>query len=391
MAGNVTKLREGYYRLRYRDESQYVKAKTDREAEKLLAKFITDVDSGDFEQPTKVTFKEFAKRWMKDYAEVELAPKTVYRYKQLLEARIYKAIGDKKLNKIKPLELIEFYNGLRKDHKYITITKDGKAEEKKCGPLSDQTIQHHHRLLSAIFEKAIKWGVLKGDNPAKRVDAPRVPKHRAKYFDEKQIEAMLEALQDEDIKYRAAIMIALTTGARMGEIMGLEWQDVDTKNKTISIRQASQYLPGKGTFTKAPKNESSIRKVSVNPSLIALLEEYKAEQQSKGFLCQDNNRLLLMWNGQPMHPNTLSEWFPSFLEKHSLLHMNFHGLRHTSATYLISQGMDIPTVAQRLGHSKPTTTENIYAHAVESRDKKAARLFEAAVNKKKKETKKSSS
>lgn len=391
MAGNITKLREGYYRLRYRDESTYVKAKTDREAEKLMAKFITDVDSGDFEQPSKVTFKEFAKRWLKDYAEVELAPKTVYRYKQLLEARIYKAFGDKKLEKIRPLDLIEFYNGLRKDHKYMSITVEGITEEKKCGPLSDQTILHHHRLISAIFEKAIKWGVLKGTNPARRVDAPRVQQHQAKFYEEKQIEEMLEALSKEDIKYRAIIMLAFITGARMGEIMGLEWKDIDIENRIVSVRQASQYLPGMGTFTKCPKNPSSYRKISVNASLIKLLVEYKADQQSKGFLCQDTNRLFIRWNGKPMNPNKPSDWFPEFLERHNLSHLNFHGLRHTSGTYLISQGMDIPTVAKRLGHSKPTTTANIYAHAVESRDRQAAKLFEAAVNKKKRETKKSSS
>lgn len=115
MAGNIVKVKEGSYRLRYKDYSRYIKAKNDTQAETLLAKFITEVESGDFTQPAKVTFKQFAEKWLKDYAELELAPKTVFRYKQLLASRIYPAFGDKRLEKIKPLDLVEFYNSLRSD------------------------------------------------------------------------------------------------------------------------------------------------------------------------------------------------------------------------------------------------------------------------------------
>lgn len=393
MAGNIIKVKEGSYRLRYRDESKYVKAKNDSAAERLLAKFITDVDSGDFEQPSKVTFKEFSNRWLKDYAEIELAPKTVFRYRQLLEARIYKMFGDKRLGRIKPLDLVEFYNGLRKNHKFTSMKKDGTTEERKSGPLSDQTIKHHHRLLSAMFEKAIKWEVLKGVNPAKKVDAPKVEKKKAKCYNEKQVQLLLDALdrlEPDDLKYKAATMIALNTGARLGEIMGLEWKDIDGANKTITIRQVSQYLPGIGVFEKVPKNESSVRKISINGALLNLLNEYKSDQQEKGFICQDNNKVFVMWNGTPMHPQTLTHWFPKFLARNKLPHLNFHGLRHTRATFLISKGMDIQTVADRLGHSTSATTQNIYSHFLESKDKKAAGLFELTFNKKKKESKKSS-
>jgi len=177
------------------------------------------------------------------------------------------------------------------------------------------------------------------------------------------------------------------TGARLGEIMGLEWQDIDDENKIISIRQASQYLPGQGTFTKDPKNETSKRKISVNDTLLSLLKSYKEDQQKKGFICGDNNRLFITWNGKPMPPHTISKWFPEFIEANKLPKLNFHGLRHTSATFLISKGMDIETVAGRLGHSTSATTQNIYSHFLESKDKKAARLMEITFNPKKKKDK----
>jgi len=386
MAGNIVKVKDGQYRLRYKDSSKYVKAKSDREAEKLLAKFVTEVESGDFRQPSKITFKEFVQKWEKEYAAVHLQPMTLYRYKIMLDKKIIPEFGDKKLEKITPLDLVEFYNSLRKDGARNDKMKVGDILVNRPGGLSEQSIKHHHRLICALFEKAIKWGLLKGRNPAKSVDAPKVEKKKAKCYDEKQVQTLLDALGNagpEELKYKVATMIALMTGARRGEVLGLEWQDIDPDNKTIEIRQASQYLPDKGTFTKAPKNETSRRIISVNDDLLALLAEYREEQRSKGFICRDNNRLFVTWDGKPMLPQTISEWFPKFLEKHKLPRMTFHGLRHTSATFLISRGMDVETVAGRLGHSTSATTQNVYSHFLKSKDRQAAELMEDAFSKKK--------
>jgi integrase len=389
VAGNIVKLKNGRYRLRYKDFSVYVAAKSDREAERLLAKFIAEVDSGDWTQPSRITFKQFAEKWLKDYAEVELAPKTVFRYKQLLESRIYPAIGDKKLCKIKPLDLIEFYNALRKKHTYISIknlgSKNELRESKEALALSEKTIKHHHVLIGIVFEKAIKWGVHKGVNPAKRVDAPKPERKKALCYNESQTQRLLDALGKLDsnaTRYKVATMIALMTGARVGEIMGLEWQDIDFENKTIEIQRASQYLPGKGTFAKGPKTEQSKRKISINDMLLQLLSEYRDDQQEKGFICQDNNRLFISHDAQPMFPHTVSKWLTTFLRRNNLPPLNFHGLRHTSATFLISRGMDIQTVAGRLGHSSSATTQNIYSHFLDSKDRLAADLIEDAFAKK---------
>lgn len=379
MAGNITKIREGYYRLRYRDYSKYVTAQSDRGAERLMAAFVTEIDSGDFTQSAKFTFKQFAEKWIKDYGEIELAPKTLFVYRQMLQGRIYPAFGDKKMEKIKPLDLLEFYSLLRKEHKYISVSREGVAQEKKSAGLSEKTIKHYHGLICAIYEKAIKWGALRGDNPAKRVDAPKAEKKKARCYDEGETQKLLEALgplEGNDLKYKVATMIAIMTGARLGEIMGLEWQDIHFDNKVIEVRQSSQYLPGKGVFTKKPKTEMSERKISVNDMLLSLLKQYQEDQREKGFICQDNNRLFVTWDGKPMHPNSVTKWFPKFLRSNKLPPLNFHGLRHTSATFLISQGMDIQTVAGRLGHSTSATTQNIYSHFLESKDRQAADLME---------------
>lgn len=378
MAGNIIKIKEGSYRLRYKDYSRYVKAKNDTQAQRLLASFINEMDSGDFRAPTKVTFNELAKKWLENYASMELAPKTLFRYRQMLEARILPALGDMKILNIKPLDLVGFYKSLKGPHKYIKIKLDGTRTKETSQGLADKTVKHHHSLISSIFEKAIKWDIYKGENPAKRVDAPKVERKKAPCYDLDQINRMLEALAGEELKHQAAVMIALTCGLRLGEICGLEWQDIGFKTNTIEVRQSSQYLPGKGIFTKSPKTESSKRRISANLTLMDLLEAYRADQQNKGFLCVNNNRLFINWEGTPMFPNAITNWFSNFIKRSKLPKLSFHGLRHTSATFLISQGMDVQTVAGRLGHTTSATTQNIYSHFLKSKDREAADLMERA-------------
>lgn len=115
--------------------------------------------------------------------------------------------------------------------------------------------------------------------------------------------------------------------------------------------------------------------------LLDLISEYRESQRDKGFICQDNNPLFVTWDGKPMHPYTITQWFPKFLRRSKLPHLNFHGLRHTSASFLISKGMDIQTVSGRLGHSTSATTHNIYSHFLESKDRQAAELMENTFSK----------
>ncbi len=117
--------------------------------------------------------------------------------------------------------------------------------------------------------------------------------------------------------------------------------------------------------------------------MLSVLAQYQYDQQEKGFLCRGNNRLFVTWDGKPMFPETVSKWFREFLRRKKLPHLNFHGLRHTSASFLISRGMDIQTVAGRLGHSTSATTQNIYSHFLESKNRQAADLMEDAFTKKK--------
>ena len=182
------------------------------------------------------------------------------------------------------------------------------------------------------------------------------------------------------MKYKVAIILDVFTGVRLGELMGLEWNDIDFKNKEIIINKASQYLPEKGVYTKEPKTSSSYRNVSIPDSVIEMLQEYKKWYDSQKELCgefwNDSDRLFVQDNGKPMHPDTVSKWFGKFIRKIGLPVINFHGIRHTNATLLISQNVDVAVVAARLGHAQISTTFNFYVHPLASHNRSAGLVLQ---------------
>jgi integrase len=303
-----------------------------------------------------------------------------------------------------PVHLIEFYSNL---------AEDGIREDGKDGTLSDSTIQYHHRVISSIMSSAVQWQVIPS-NPATRVKPPKVQKKHGKFYNEEQTKALLAAVEAEDIKHKTLIYLAVFCGLRCGEIMGLEWQDIDFEKSTLSVRQASQYLPGHGTFTKAPKNESSQRTISIPLRVLNVLSQHKTKQEEAAEemdnLWKGSERVFTTRDGMPAHPGWPSRWFPKFLAR-TIIHrpcnkvignkdqcphcktvvkdediiklppLPFHGLRHTAATIMIAQGADIKNLSSRLGHSNIGTTGNIYAHALKSVDRDIAEKTDAFIEK----------
>lgn len=366
------------------------------EAEKLkyvqkqLAIFIAEVEKGQILDSSKVTFEGFAQKWLKEYAEKNLAPKTYHRYKELLVSRIIPALGHIKLQKLKPTHLLEFYNNLTEDG----IRKDKKKVEgkfvNKSGGLSEKTIAHHHKLISSMLQDAVEWELIL-DNPAKRAKPPKCNNNSAKkepnFYSLEQTLALMKALESEPLKYRTIIMLTLYSGMREGELMGLEWSDIDFENKILQVRQASQYVSGLGTFDKDTKTNSSQRSISLPGEIIPLLKEYKAWQNEERLKCGDkwidNNRLFTQWNGTPMYPYTPTAWFSKFIERKGLPTLTFHGLRHTHITLLIGEvGADMKEVSSRAGHKKTSTTVDIYAHSLQNVDRKVADKFGKLLSKK---------
>ncbi len=389
MAGSIEKRGKNSYRLSclagYNLQGKPIKKTktvhgTKKEAEIELAKFVADVQNGMVIEGKSLRFSEFTEIWKRDYGSKELAPSTYKRYCRMLETRLLPYFGHFYVNKIKPTDIMQFYDLLSKDTQLVR-KKDNEGN-KTLKPLSGKTILEHHRLLRAMLHKAVYWQVIVS-NPAERVQPPKAKKPKRKYYDDDQCKILLENLEqldEEQIKYKTAIILTVFTGVRLGELMGLEWNDIDFRNGIVSINRSSQYLADTGVFTKVPKTESSIREVAIPDFVISLLEEYKLwydEQKSLyGELWIDSNRLFVQADGKPMHPSTISKWFVKFIGQIGLPVINFHGLRHTNATLLIAQNIDVAVVAARLGHAQITTTLNFYVHPIISHNKTAGFALE---------------
>ena len=353
---------------------------TKSQAKIELAKFVAEVEQGTVIEGKSITFKEFTEIWKRDYGSKELAPSTYRRYLGMLESRILPYLGHFKLDKIKPTDIMKFYDMLDKDTQIKRVKCNNGYRTLK--PLSQKTILEHHRLIRAMLHRAVYWQLL-FSNPCERVQPPKSKKPKRRYYDDEQCKVLLSNLNKlsvDDIKYKTAITLTLFTGVRLGELMGLEWSDIDFANGIVSINKSSQYLSDKGVFTKTPKTESSIREVAIPDFVVSLLEEYRLwyEMQKSiyGELWTNSDRLFVQSDGKPMHPSTISKWFVKFVKEIGLPVINFHGLRHTNATLLISQNIDVAVVAARLGHAQITTTFNFYVHPIISHNKSAGNVLQ---------------
>ena len=399
---------------------------TVKQQKKALDDFIYDfekrVKSGLFLNGEKTTLKEFTERWLKDYAPLNLEKTTQNTYEHNLDTKILPALGHLKLSKIQPMHLQSLYKNM---------LEPGVRMDKKKGGYSPATIKKCHVIISSILRTAVEWQVI-DSNPCDRVSPPKQVKgiDDIKFFTLEQSQIFLKALDMEyTTKYKAhdrvddtgkkyhvpeyretrkipfqfkvMFYILLFAGLRKGELVALKWSDIDFVNNTISISKSTATAK-KEVFDKAPKNKTSIRIVSIPLFVIELFKKYKIEQKElkvslgdqwkgcEGKNWQDNNYIFIQLNGKQMNISTPYQTFKDIIHKYNntvedeslkLPDIPLHGLRHTSATVLISEDVDIRTVSARLGHAQTSTTMNIYAHSLKESDKKASdkldKLFKA--------------
>ena len=433
---------------------------TERQIEKELQHqmyiFDEQVKRGShFDNDTR--FGEYADKWLLNNRPPLLAPKTYERYESML-TNIKTAIGEIKLSKLQSHHLNEFYSNLREQGikqtgtyavskelgKYLAENKLTKAEvasaaglstatlSAACKPLSRisiasaehiaaalgkpidelfelhtetsglsaKTILHHHRLISTILAQATRDRLIPF-NPADKnyMKAPRVDRDEAAFLDDEQTREVLRKLDKEPLKWKTAMYLLIYSGMRRGELMGLEWKDIDFVHKVIRIRNTSQCVKGMGIVTKCPKTATSIRTIKLADCVFDVLKEYRREWQFMKKVLQEtwkdeieitlidgsrkiirNDRVFIKEDSTPMHPDSITEWVRKFVQKNDLPYFSPHSLRHTHATLLIAEGVNIPTVSRRLGHSSIATTTKVYLHAIQSADEIASDVLEDKLN-----------
>jgi integrase len=194
-----------------------VKCKNQTEAKKELAKFVTEIEAGEYIAPEKMTFSGFIGEWKEKYASKQLAPSNFETYITLLENQILPTFGHKRMDQINTMQILNFLE---------MLSKDGMRSDGKTGQLSSATIQFYHRILKNIFSRAVDWKVIK-ENPVASIKKPKVESKKAKVYTEEQVSTLMNHIVNEDPKWQMIITIAITTGMRRGEILALEWDHVD--------------------------------------------------------------------------------------------------------------------------------------------------------------------
>jgi integrase len=192
-------------------------------------------------------------------------------------------------------------------------------------------------------------------------------------------EGVRNALEEEPVKWKMLVHLYMIAGARRGEILGLKWAAVDFAHNRIHIENNILYSVDRGIYEDTPKTESSVRWVTLPAETMALLKEWRAYQAGErlrlGEYYQDQGFVFARENGQPMHPDSVTDWMKKLAQRHDLPHINPHAFRHTMASTLYFNNVDSVSISKRLGHAKVSTTEDIYAHVIEAADQRNADIL----------------
>ena len=257
--------------------------------------------------------------------------------------------------------------------------------------LSDKTILHHHRLISAILEKAKRSRIIPFNVAREHTTAPKVQRKEAVYLDREQARHIVGLLfAEDDTRVKTAILLLLYSGIRRGELCGLEWRDFDFDRQMIHINRASQYQQGSGITEVPTKNMSSERSIKLPSVMFTVFTEYRAWWANQKLMMGDawvgdKDRLFIQYNGNPINPDTINYWLDQFIEKHNLPHFTPHSCRHTFSSLQIANGVDVRTLQARTGHAQASTLVNIYSHAIKTAEEAASDILDDVLTPKKTE------
>ncbi len=358
---------------KYTKRTKNVKAKNKTQAKELLRQFIYEVETGQFTNLENVYFRDLVESWLQKHA-ANLAIRTQQGYESNLNLRILPYFEHMKLSSIKKIHVQNFFDDLKCD----CIRIEG--NEKK---LSNSHINNHHILLGSIFSFAVDRGYIK-ESPIKGIKKLKVEQKRKNVLDKHDLSLLMQTLNNEPLLWRVLVTLAVFSGAREGEIVGLEWKHIDFEKETIKIEQSLTLKTGEGVKVKSTKTNRS-RVVSIPSSITKLLKDFKREKDEeqinagdtwiKSWEGVDRNFIFTApgFLGRPMRPDSVSQWWNRFLKRNSQLkNITFHGLRHTSVSLLIDKNNAMKIISERIGHAKIGTTMDIYGHLLAEADRKAA-------------------
>jgi integrase len=318
--------------------------KTQKEAKEQYLHIQNELAEEKFVDPNSVTFESYLEKWKKRKRN-QIEESTFIRYERLCRLHILPAIGKTKLQKIDTLTVQNLIDDLASEHHFA---------KKSCRLVTT--------IIKDVFRRAIIEGLVKV-NPVQEIDLPKASKSEMVIWDQPDIELFLSLRNERNRgKYYVAVLMALFTGMRKGEILGLTWDNIDFDNDIIHVKQI---LESDGSKLSKKTKSKKFRQVLMPEILKQELIQHKRIQRDESS-SNPNNLVFCTRRGLRVIPNTLNDVLNSYCAKYDLPRMKFHDLRHTHATMLIKENVNIKIIQERLGHSRASTTLDIYSHVLPS-------------------------
>ncbi|PFM82709.1 site-specific integrase [Bacillus sp. AFS077874] len=343
-------------------------------------RFKNEVLTGEFIAPSrnsKMTFKKLSEEWYEKIAVKEYKPTTLNRQRNTLDTRLIPEFGHLYVDEISYGKIEDFRHNL---------SKDGARRDGKSGGLSTGHIKSFIDTLRTIFNYAVKLKMIK-QNPIEDMSVKLDESKSYVPYNKEEIDKLLTVLQNEPLHWKVFIMLAIETGARRGELLGLEWKHVDWEKNEIFIKNNLVGTKNGNPIITTPKSKKGMRLISLTSTMMEFLKLYREEQKKEQQLFEwnggDYRFIFSHSDGKAIYHDTPSKWFKRLLKRHNLRYVRFHDLRHLSATLLINEGVNPKLVSNRLGHSKITTTLDIYTHALQETERTSVDKLGSVLNFKK--------
>ncbi|WP_135230148.1 tyrosine-type recombinase/integrase [Deinococcus fonticola] len=352
-------------------DRRWVSGKTQAEVQEKLRALQSEIHTGMLSDTEGLTVAAYLTRWYESKERAGVKPNTVQSYRDTGRLYIVPHIGRVKLEKLRPLDV---------EHMLSGMTKAGK---------SPQLLAYALRVLKMALRQAVRWQMLPR-NVAEGITAPRFHRQEMQVWTAEQVAAFLDVSQEH--RLHAVFYLALMTGMRRGELLGLKWRDIDWEKARLTVRNnlvAARYeaeegrkLHGKPVLSKreltlqTPKTAGSRRTIVLSPGTIAKLKEHQARQEAEkanaaeAWSCE--GYVFASELGTPTDPRSLGRAYSHIVRKAGVPPIRFHDLRHTAASLMIHRKIPPKVVSERLGHADVAFTLRVYAHLYDDQREEAA-------------------
>jgi integrase len=304
--------------------------------------------------PERQTLGEFLDRWLRDVVKPNLRPATYVGYEVLVRVHIKPVLGKVRLTKLSPQQVQALMTQMR------------------ASGISERTIQYMRAVLRRALNQAMKWDLV-ARNAAALTDPPRVRREEIQPWTLEQARTFVQSLDGN--RLIALYALELTLGLRRGEVLGLAWEDVDLEKRTLTVRRSLQRVSGQLQFGE-PKTAKSHRTLALPRELIPLLQNHRLQQdnarRAAGGAWPNSGLVFTSTKGTPLEPRNINRAFARAIEKAGLPQIRFHDLRHTAISQLIAGGTPLVTAQKIAGHSRVSTTADVYTHVVQAQFDEAA-------------------